>query len=117
MVKEPLKNLLLYVFLQGVNQVLINVDNEKAVDHILENLVHKGLEDGGGSHKAVGQDLVFIVPLSGDKGRLSFAVFTYYTVICTSQVGFRIDVGVAHLFKGRWVQKKKETVLDRDVIQ
>ena len=51
MVKEPLKNLL-HVLLQGVNQDVINVDDEKEVDHILENLVHKELEDSRGFSKA-----------------------------------------------------------------
>ena len=87
------------------------------VDHILENFVHIGLEDGGGVRKAVWHDQVFIVPLSGDKGRLPFVIFTYTDkVICTSQVEFSIDVVAAHLFKGRWDQRKREMVLDRDVI-
>ena len=37
-------------------------------------------------------------------------------VIGTSQVEFCIDVDVAHLLKGHWNQRKRETVLDHDVI-
>ena len=81
---------------------------------ILQNLVHKGLEDGGGVTKAVGHDQVFVVPSCGDKGRLPFVAFTYTDkVICTSSI--KKDDGVAHLFKGRWDQRN--TVLGRDVIQ
>ena len=100
---------MLHVFLQGLGlyQDVINVDDEKAVDHIVENLVHNGLENGGGVRKAIGHDQVFVVPSSGDKGSLPVFAFTYTDkVICTSQV---------YLFKGRWDQRK--TVLDRDVIQ
>ena len=87
----------------------------KAVNYILVNLVHKGLENGGGVSKAVGHDEVFVVPSCGDKGRLPSGAFTYTDKVkCTSQVKFCIDVGAAHLFKGRWDQR--ETVLDRDVI-
>ena len=104
---------MLYVFFQGVgvNQDVINVDDEKVVDHILENLVHKGLEDNEGVRKAVGNDQLFVVPSSGDKGRLPFVAFTYTNKIkCTSQGEFSIDVGAAHLFQGRWDQRKRETV-------
>jgi hypothetical protein len=110
----------MHVFLQGVkvNQDVIIVDDEKAIDHILENLVHKGLADGGGVSKAVGHDQGLVVPSCGDKGHLPFIPFAYTDkVICTSLVEFCIDVGAAHFFKGRWDQRERETVLDHDVIQ
>jgi hypothetical protein len=95
MFNEPLKKLLhmLYVFLQGVgvNQDVINVD-EKAVDYIVENLIHKRLEDGGSVSKAIGHDEVFVSPWCDDKRCLPFvAIWDTDKVICTSQ--FCIDVG------------------------
>jgi hypothetical protein len=68
--------------------------------------------------KAVGHDQVFVVHSSCDKGHLPFIAITYTDkVICTLQVEFSIYVGAAHLFKDRWDQRKRETVLDQDVIQ
>ena len=63
---------MLYVFCNGVkvDKDIVNVHDEELVDHVLENLIHEGLEDCGSIGETAEPNEVFVVIPSGDECRL-----------------------------------------------
>lgn len=54
--------LTIFCLVLGVNQDAVNVHQDKALKVVLEHLVHKALEYGGGIDQAIQHNVVLVVP-------------------------------------------------------
>ncbi len=76
---EPLKDLRYMVAMvgqvPGVDEYIIDVDNDEGVEELSEHLVHEFLEDGGGVGRAIRHNNVFIETSGSNECHLPFITF------------------------------------------
>jgi len=91
----------------GVNQNIINVNNNGVMKEISEHLVHEILEYRGGVYRTIQHDQVLTVASRCHEGCLPLISLTYPDkVICPTK-----------LFQSCWNQRKWVPELDSDVIE
>lgn len=85
----------------GIDQDIINVYDDPFTEHITEDVIYEGLEDGRTIDQAKGHDPVFIVPSGGGESRLPFITLSDTDeIISTSEIQLGEEVSRTELFEG-----------------
>ena len=87
---------LVIVHVLGVYEDIVEVDDYEEVDHIMEYIVHEGLESGWRVCHTEGHDEVFVRSVASTESRLPFVTLgDAYVVVSRSQVDFSENSSVA----------------------
>lgn len=102
----------------GVEEYIIDADNHKVVEELLEHLIHKYLEDRWGTGKAIWNDKVHIVAGRTNESLLPFIIFSDTNeAIRAPQMQLGEDVGPTDFLESSWDQVKWIREFDRLGIQ
>lgn len=102
----------------GVNQDVIDVDQDEFVEKIAEHLMDEVLEDGGGVDQAIQHHDVLVVSSRCYEGCLPLVPLTYpEEVIRAAEVQLGEDGGTTEVFQSCWDERKWISKLDCDVVE
>ncbi len=69
--------LVMFGHTSGVDDVIINVDEQKLMEELPEHLMHEILEYGGSADQSIRHDEIYIVARRGHKSCLPLVPLTY----------------------------------------
>ncbi len=102
----------------GVYEYIVDIHEYESMEKLLEYLMHKVLEYGGGVDKSIRHDAVFVVARRSHEGGLPLVPLTYPgEVVCAAEVQFGEETGFAELLQCRRDEGKWIPELNRNLIQ
>ena len=109
---------LVIVHVLGVYEDIVEVDDYKEVDHIMEYIVHEGLESGWRVCHTEGHDEVFIGAVPGPKSSLPFVSSgNADKIVCSTEVEFGKPFGLSEPVKQTIDERERVPVLFRNAIK
>ncbi len=102
LLKDLLHVVAVFGLVSGVNEDVVNIDDDELMEELPEHLIHEPLEDGWSVSQSI-RHKIFIVASRGDKGRLPLVSWTDTNeIVGTSQVQFGEDASPTEFLQGSW---------------
>lgn len=107
-----------FVGVRGKDEDVVEVDDDEIVQEIAEDVVHEGLEGGGGVGETEGHDKGFEVAVaSAESGFPLVTLLDSYEVVGPTEVEFGEDLGTAEAVDGLSNEGKGSSVLDGNLVE
>src|SRR6478752_8408428 len=108
------------VFLEGPaeDENVIEIDDDKVVQELAENVVHQILEGSWGVGQSEGHNAILVVAIARTKGRFPFvAVRDPHKVVAAAEINLGEHLGRPEAVDGFADQRERVAVLDGDLVE
>ena len=102
----------------GVDEDIVEVDDDGVVEEILEDVVHEALESRRGIGKPFGDDQPLEGTIAGAKGRFPLVTFSYADqMVRVAEVDLRVVASLAWALEEIGDERKRVVILLREAVK